>query len=209
MDKPKRKYTLTAKALAANRRNLELARAVDASIRFRSTPKRLQARRANLIRALAALRAASLTPDGYPQKSEIGNQKLETRNSKLEDRNSKLTQQSPSREGLHSSAATCQSPITNHQSPIANHHWPDSPAYGTCYTRGLHAVSLRRSARLAGEPNGAFDAHVQLFVKALAPRTAPEQRLARGIAQAVWRRLRVFRGQARWERASLLYRLRE
>src|SRR5437879_1212633 len=102
MDKPKRKYTLTAKALAANRRNLELACAVEASIRFRSTPKRLQASRENLTRALAALRAVSLTPDGFPQKSEIRNQKLQTGSAKLEDRNSKFTDQKSANTRRHS-----------------------------------------------------------------------------------------------------------
>jgi hypothetical protein len=51
MPLPKRKYTLTAKALAANRANLVKARAVAKEIRFRETPKRLAACRANLLKA--------------------------------------------------------------------------------------------------------------------------------------------------------------
>ncbi len=198
MNKPKRKYTLTEKALAANRRNLILAREVDPEIRYRVTPKRLAACHANLTRALAVLRAASLTPDGYPQKKQklkIGNSRLEIGNLKLENGQSAIDQR--------------KSPIGNPQSTIGNRQWPDSPSYGSSYTRGLYAVSLRRSARLAGESSAAFDTHVDLFLQALAPRNRQEQRLARGIAATVWRRLRVFRGQARWEEASLIYRLRE
>ena len=176
MEKPKRKYTLTEKALAANRRNLILAREVDPEIRYRPTPKRLAAARANLTRALATLRAASLAPDGYPQK--------------------------PSPEAsIDDGQSTDDRPSTS--------KWSDSPAYGSGFTRGLHAVSLRRSARLAGETSAAFDAHVEMFRQALAPGNCREQRLARGIAEVVWRRLRLFRGQARWERAALIYRLRE
>ena len=47
----KRKYTVTDKVLAANRLNLEKARAVDKKIRYRATPKRLEGNRASLIKA--------------------------------------------------------------------------------------------------------------------------------------------------------------
>jgi len=46
MMQAKRKYNLTEKALAANRRNLILARAVEPGIRFRVTDKRRDACRA-------------------------------------------------------------------------------------------------------------------------------------------------------------------
>jgi hypothetical protein len=207
----KRKYTVSEKSLAANRRNLILARAVDPKVRCRPTDRRSIACRANLEKALAVLRAASLTPEGHPQKkaesrsqkSENGNAKLESGNSKIEstDLKSQITSQQS-----QISSPPLQSPITNHQSQIS---FPDSPAYGTCFTRGLYAVSLRRSARLAGESTAEFDAHLALFSVALAPRTPREQKLARGIAETVWRRLRLYRGQARWERASLEFRLRQ
>ena len=191
MNKPKRKYTLSEKALAANRRNLILAREIDPKIRYRPTPKRLKACRANLTRAPAAIRAASLTPDGLPRpdhsvptshraKPEIGNEKKE--------------------------AGNPQPTIDHHQSPIPP---LDSPAYGTGYTRGLYAMSLRRSARLAGEKSADFDEHVQMFRQALAPRNQGEVRLARGIAEIVWRRLRVFSGHARYTRTALIQCLRQ
>ena len=141
----KRRYTVTAKVLAANRANLLKANAVDKSIRYRPTRRRLAACRANLLKAQAALRAAG-------------------------DR---------------------------------------SPAYGVCFRHGLYAVSLRRSARLAGEDPAEFDTHLDLFLRAFAPHGAFERKLVRGLAETAWRRLRVFGGQANWERLSLAYRLRE
>jgi hypothetical protein len=51
--KPKRKYTVSAKVLAACRRNLEKANAVPNSIRYRPTSRRLAASRANLLVAHA------------------------------------------------------------------------------------------------------------------------------------------------------------
>ena len=204
MNKLKRKYTLSEKALAANRRNLILAREIDPKIRYRATPKRLKACRANLTRALATLRAASLTPDGESQyklrsrkpKDENRNSKSETRKSTIENRNSKI----------ETPVLPSKSQIQNHKSQI---FFSDSPAYGTRFTRGLYAMSLRRSARLAGEQSHAFDAHVQMFRQALAPRNQREVRLARGIAEIVWRRLRVFSGHARYTRTALIQCLRQ
>jgi hypothetical protein len=51
--KPGRRYTVTPKVLAANRRNLEKANAVPKEIRYRSTPQRVVACRRNLEKARA------------------------------------------------------------------------------------------------------------------------------------------------------------
>lgn len=56
-DKPKRKYTVTPRVLAAALANLAKANAVPKSIRYRPTVPRLLACRANLTRAIAARRA--------------------------------------------------------------------------------------------------------------------------------------------------------
>src|SRR5260370_6658902 len=61
-----RKYTLTAKALAANRANLVKARAVSKAIRYRETPKRLQACRANLLKAQAGRHKARVAEEDSP-----------------------------------------------------------------------------------------------------------------------------------------------
>jgi hypothetical protein len=52
----KRKYTVSGKVLAANRRNLEKANAVPKSIRYRATARRLASCHANLQKAQAAQR---------------------------------------------------------------------------------------------------------------------------------------------------------
>jgi hypothetical protein len=54
----KRKYTVSAKVLAACLANLIKANAVSKDIRFRRTPRRLRACRANLLKAQVAVRAA-------------------------------------------------------------------------------------------------------------------------------------------------------
>jgi glycyl-tRNA synthetase beta subunit len=56
----KRRYTISDKVLAANRRNLEKANAVPKSIRYRATARRLAACHANLQKAQAAQRDPQL-----------------------------------------------------------------------------------------------------------------------------------------------------
>ncbi|HWT78882.1 MAG TPA: hypothetical protein VN648_08760, partial [Candidatus Methylomirabilis sp.] len=59
--------------------------------------------------------------------------------------------------------------------------------------------SLQASLRTAGEKLEDFRAHLKKFQRGLRPRDGMEMRLVRGLAEAAWRRLRVFRGQARRE----------
>src|SRR5712691_6087081 len=84
-----------------------------------------------------------------------------------------------------------------------------SPAYGTSYRHGLYCVLLGRSLDIAGESREEFRQHIELFDRAFAPRDHEEARLVRAIAETAWRRLRAFRGQARWERLAIQYRLAE
>ncbi len=51
--RPRRHYTVSAKVLEANRRNLEKARAVPKEIRYRRTERRRVACRQNLLKARA------------------------------------------------------------------------------------------------------------------------------------------------------------
>ena len=55
---PKRKYTVSAKVLAANRRNLKKANSVAKAVRYRTTARRQKASRANLSKAQAKRRRA-------------------------------------------------------------------------------------------------------------------------------------------------------
>src|SRR2546428_993790 len=84
-----------------------------------------------------------------------------------------------------------------------------SPAYGTSFRHGLYCVLLGRSLDIAGESREEFRQHIELFDRAFAPRDHEEARLVRAIAETAWRRLRAFRGQARWERLAIRYRLAE
>src|SRR5947209_2352356 len=154
---PRRPYTVTAKVLAACRRNLEKANAVPKSHRYRPTPRRLAACRRNLEKAHATLRTALQSSLRAPGRA-AGNR---------------------------------------------------SPAYGTSFRHGLYCVLLGRSLELAGESREDFREHIELFDRALAPRDHEEARLVRAIAETAWRRLRAFRGQGRWERLAIRYRLAE
>ncbi len=160
MDRPKRKYTVSDRVLAASRRNLALANAVDKAIRYRMTPRRRIACHRNLVCAQTARRTSS--------------------------------------------------------------------RYGPI-RRGAYCISLERSLELAGESPAEFRAHLEDWrgafetpppwrsgaihrpdksgqrgegeeQKKLAPITSG---LARALGQASWRRLRVLRGQARWEARRL------
>src|SRR5712692_4619017 len=154
---PRRNYTVTAKVLAACRRNLEKANAVPKSHRYRTTPRRLAACRRNLEKAHATLRTALQSSLRAPGRA-AGNRSL---------------------------------------------------AYGTSFRHGLYCVLLGRSLELAGESREDFREHIELFDRAFAPRDHEEARLVRAIAETAWRRLRAFRGQARWERLAIQYRLAE
>ncbi len=62
MQRPKRKYTISPKVLAANRANLLKANAVPKAIRYRPTDRRLAACRANLLKANAVPKAIRYQP---------------------------------------------------------------------------------------------------------------------------------------------------
>ncbi len=75
----------------------------------------------------------------------------------------------------------------------------DSPHYGLGFKRGTSCASLIRSLALAGEKKEDYEEHLQLMQEALAPVDDDGRKNARAAAEAVWRRLRVHRGRARWE----------
>jgi len=75
----------------------------------------------------------------------------------------------------------------------------DSPHYGLGFKRGTYCASLTRSLALAGETREEYEAHLERMRKAFAPLSERDRKLVLAAAQAVWRRLRVFGGQGRWE----------
>ncbi len=72
MEPTKRKYTVSEKVLAACRRNLVKANAVDKAIRYRPTAKRLKACRANLLKAQRVLKAAGERSPAYGWTFRLG-----------------------------------------------------------------------------------------------------------------------------------------
>ncbi len=61
---------------------------------------------------------------------------------------------------------------------------------------GFFARDLRQSVILLGEDVAEYDAHVQRFEKALAPRTERERRIVARLAETAWRLLRGYRASA-------------
>jgi len=85
----------------------------------------------------------------------------------------------------------------------------DSPHYGLGFKRGTHCASLLRSLALAGETREEYEAHLERMRKAFAPLSERDRKLVLAAAQAVWRRLRVYGGQGRWELYALASLLAE
>jgi len=131
----KRKYTVSDKVRAANHLNLEKARAVDKKIRYRPTDKRLDASRANLLKAR------------------------------------------------------------------------QSPNYKPYVKNGLRAVDLRRSAPQVGETQEEYDRHLELVEQALPAEGERQRNGVRGLAQALWRRRRVFVSRVQRETFSFYLEL--
>jgi hypothetical protein len=75
----------------------------------------------------------------------------------------------------------------------------DSPHYGLGFKRGTHCASLLRSLALAGEKREDYEEHLKLFHEAFPTVDERGRKLVQATAEAVWRRLRAFRGQGRWE----------
>ncbi|HMD97726.1 MAG TPA: hypothetical protein VKM93_10415 [Terriglobia bacterium] len=75
----------------------------------------------------------------------------------------------------------------------------DSPHYGVGFKRGTYCASLTRSLALAGETKEEYETHLERMRQAFAPLSERERKLVLAAAQAVWRRLRVYGGQGRWE----------
>ncbi len=131
----KRKYRLTARALAARRANFAKARLAPKEIIYRPSEKRRAASRANLAKAIAA------------RKSPKGN----------------------------------------------------AAARMNALKHGLFAREVEASVRRLGESPQEFRAHRARFERCFFPQDEVEKQLVERLAFTVWRRLRLFRGQARWE----------
>ncbi len=64
---------------------------------------------------------------------------------------------------------------------------------------GLFAREVRASVRRLGESPQEFEAHMRRFERCFLPEDEAEKQLVLRLAFTAWRRLRLFRAQARWE----------
>jgi hypothetical protein len=74
----------------------------------------------------------------------------------------------------------------------------------TVIRHGLYCASLVKSLAAAGERRQSFERHLARFRRAFRPCGRTERLLVRRAGEAVWRRLRTFRGLARWQARRLL-----
>ena len=68
---------------------------------------------------------------------------------------------------------------------------------------GLHVRTLEETMHLLGEDSKEFEAHCGRFRRVFAPLNRAEEKVVRRIAAAVWRQLRLFKAQARWQSDTL------
>jgi len=69
---------------------------------------------------------------------------------------------------------------------------------------GLFAKqTLTQSVDRLGEDKEEFALHLRQFERVFAPQDDEEKQIVRGLAQTVWRRLRIFHTQACWEKEKL------
>lgn len=64
---------------------------------------------------------------------------------------------------------------------------------------GLYARSMEETLALAGEDPKEFQGLERALAQAFTPRDEEERELVRAVVRAVWRRLRLYRAEARWE----------
>jgi hypothetical protein len=192
IERPKRKYTVSERVLAANRRNLARANAVDKAIRFRMTRKRRISCHRNLVRA----QIVRQTSGRYgPIRHGLYCASLE--------RSLELAGETPSEFSAHLAAWDGALAAKGEEGtpkgrpyelgPEQREPAPEAPAYGAtqtskndvCATPALDDAALGAHE---GRPDDSGEGHDQW---------------ARPLGLASWRRLRVFRGQARWEERRL------
>ncbi len=75
----------------------------------------------------------------------------------------------------------------------------ESPNYKPFVRHGLRAVDLRRSAPQVGESQEDLDRHLERVQGVVQAITGRERNAVQGLAQALWRRQRVFTSRVHWE----------
>jgi hypothetical protein len=105
----------------------------------------------------------------------------------------------PTEKRLRASRANLEKAIAARRSPEGN-----AAARLNALKHGLFAQqTLAESVGRLGEDKEEFAQHLRLFERVFAPADEEEEQIVRGLAQTVWRRLRFFCAQARWEKERL------
>jgi hypothetical protein len=124
---------------------------------------------------------------------------LATRRANLEKARAAPGVHRPTEKRLQASRANFQKAIAARRSPEGN-----ASARLNALKHGLFAQqTLAESVDRLGEDKQEFDLHLHLFERVFVPADEEEKQIVRGLAQTVWRRLRFFRAQARWEKERL------
>lgn len=190
---PKKTRRVTRRMLAANRRNLRKARKVLQQKPFELTPGRAEVCRANVLKMQEANRGRhNLTP--AQRRARLANL------AKAREANSG--------ENFRRTEARLASGRANIALAQAAPRSPESYAH-TLRSNLLHGLTVRnleKSLPAFGENPKEFQAHRRRLARAFAPQDEIERRVVQRLADVVWLRLRLYRGQARWE-AGMLSRI--
>ena len=189
----KKPRPINARQLAANRRNLRKARKVLWQKPFELTPARLEAGRANVRKAQEANRVRYRSTPARRRANLANLAKAWAANRGANFRRTEARR----------AAARATIPLAR-----AAPRSPESYAY-TLRSNLLHGLTvhhLEASIAAFGESPKEFEANRRLMERTFAPRDEVERRVVQRLADVVWLRLRLYRGQARWE-AGMLSRL--
>jgi hypothetical protein len=105
----------------------------------------------------------------------------------------------PTEKRLRASRANLVKAIAARRSPEGN-----AAARLNALKHGLFARrTVRASVTRLGEDPAEFERHLALFDRMFIPGNEEEKAIVRGLAETVWRRLRFFHAQARWEMERL------
>lgn len=190
---PKKTRRVTRRMLAANRRNLRKARKILQQKPFELTPARAEVCLANVLKMQEANRGRhKLTP--AQRRAHVANLvKAREANSGVNYRRTEA-RVSAARANIALAQAAPRSPESYAHTLRSN------------LLHGLTVRNLEKSLPAFGENPKEFQAHRRRLARAFAPQDEIERRVVERLADVVWLRLRLFRGQARWE-AGMLSRI--
>jgi hypothetical protein len=187
---------VTPRGLAARRRNLRKARKVLAGKPFELTPARREANRVKVLKMQEANR-------GHYRNSPAQRRARQANLAKAWEAN-----RGPNYRRTEARRAAARASIALARAAPRTR---ESYAY-TLRSNLLHGLTVRRleeSVTAFGEDPKEFQANRRLLARAFAPEDEVERRVVQRLADVIWLRLRLYRGQARWEAGMLSRTLRK